>query len=341
MKDLHHIDGSFGEGGGQILRTSLTMSMVTGIPVKISNIRSGRTKPGLKNQHLACVHAAQEISNATVHGAKKNSQQLIFCPSAVKAGEYQFKIGTAGSTSLVMQTVVPALMLVGEESILHFEGGTHNQWAPSFDFIAHAYLPMLKRMGVDIEVKLERYGFFPHGGGRWSAIIKANTVMQPLDVLERGELLKQEAVISSSKIPEHVPQREIVALHDIGWSEDAFKSQWVDATGEGNIISLRLFYQNCSEVIESIGKRGLRAEKVSMLAADLLRQYLSKEAPIGEYLADQLLLPMVIGKGGVFKTSNPSLHTLTNKKVIESFTDQRFSFNKAGKDTWEISLLLV
>jgi RNA 3'-terminal phosphate cyclase (ATP) len=237
-----------------------------------------------------------------------------------------------------MQTIVPALMLAGEESILHFEGGTHNQWAPSFDFIAHAYLPMLKRMGIDIEVKLDRYGFFPHGGGRWSAIIKANTSMQRLEALERGVLLNQEAVISSSKIPAHVPQREIMALDHIGWSKDVFQSQWVEAIGAGNIISLRLFYQNCSEVIESIGKRGLRAEKVSMIAVKLLDHYLSTEAPIGEYLADQLLLPMMIAKGGIFRTSNPSLHTLTNKKVIESFTDQSFSFNKIGKGVWEISL---
>ncbi|MCK5809510.1 MAG: RNA 3'-terminal phosphate cyclase [Cocleimonas sp.] len=338
MKVLHQIDGSSGEGGGQILRTSLTMSMVTGIPVQIKNIRSGRNKPGLQNQHLACVHAAQAISKATVHGVKKNSQQLVFQPNAVEAGEYQFKIGTAGSTALVMQTVVPALMLAGKESILHFEGGTHNPWAPSFDFIANAYLPMLKRMGIDIEVKIDRYGFFPHGGGRWSAIIKAKTAMQRLEVLERGDLLSQEAVISASNIASHIPQREITALASLDWPKDAFKSEWVEAIGAGNIVSLRLFYQNCSEVIESIGRRGLRAEKVSMIAINLLQQYLSAKAPIGEYLADQLLLPMVIGHGGVFRTSNPSLHTLTNKKVIESFTDQIFLFNKIEKGIWEISL---
>ncbi|MCK5726171.1 MAG: RNA 3'-terminal phosphate cyclase [Thiotrichaceae bacterium] len=339
MNNLLQIDGSKGEGGGQILRTSLTMSIVSGTPIQISNIRSKRSKPGLKQQHLTCVQAAQAISHAKVTGAELNSQQITFEPKKIKAGKYHFKINTAGSTTLVMQTVVPALIMTKEESTLHFEGGTHNAWAPSFDFIKQAYLPMLKKMGVDITVKIARYGFYPQGGGQWSMIIKPTSSMQRLEVLDRGKLLTKEAIVSCSKIPEHVPEREIKVLKQhIDWSEEAFKSQWVEALGGGNIISLHLLYENCSEVIDSLGKRGLASHRVAMNAVKSLNQYLASTAPISEHLADQLLLPMVIGNGGVFRTVTPSLHTTTNREIIELFTKKHFQFNEIEKNLWEISL---
>ena len=339
MSNLLQIDGSYGEGGGQILRTSLTMSMLTGTPIQISNIRAKRSKPGLKAQHLACIHAAQTISNAEISGAKPNSQQIIFRPNSIKAGDYHFRIGTAGSTTLLMQTVAPALMTLNKKSTMIFEGGTHTQWAPTYDFIAQAYLPMLKRMGVAIEVNIERYGFYPQGGGQWSATIKPSSPIQALKVLERGELLSQKAVITCCKIPEHVPKREILTLlPHTQWSAKDFKRQWVNGLAGGNVISLRLFYENCSEVIDTLGRKGLASHIVANNAAKLLRQYLKTDAPIGEYLADQLLLPMAIAKGGVFRTTTPSQHTFSNRKIIEVFTGQYFKFEKVSNNMWEISL---
>lgn len=337
MKNLIHIDGSQGEGGGQILRTSLTMSMVTGTPVQIDNIRSGRNKPGLMRQHLACVRAAQAVSDAEVSGAKVGSTAITFKPKGIKAGDYRFAVGTAGSTTLIFQTVLPALVMADAESTITFVGGTHNMWAPSFDYIALAYLPLLKQMGIDVDVKLEKHGFYPQGCGQWSAVIKPAARIHYLEVLEPGELTDREAMITSANIPVHVAEREMQEIAKrCSWPEASLKMQRVDAMGGGNIVSLRLHYERCSEVIESVGRVGVSAEKVANSAVKSLHRYLAAAVPVGEHLADQLLVPMAIGEGGLFRTVRPSRHTLTNRDVIHHFTDKYFKFTELAKDRWEI-----
>ena len=334
-----YIDGLQGEGGGQILRTSLSMAMVTGTDIKVENIRAGRAKPGLMRQHLACVKAAQKISNATVSGAEVGSTMIVFKPEAVGAGEYEFSVGTAGSTMLIFQTVLPALALAKSESRITFNGGTHNMMAPSYDFIALAFAPLLKRMGIEIEMSLIRHGFYPQGGGKWQVDIKPTERIKPLELIETGDLIGKEAVVTNANIPNHVAIREVKEISKLcGWSVDEVRSENVDCMGSGNIVSLRLHYQYCSEVIEHVGKIGLSAERVVRNAVKDLRRYQAKAAVIGEHLADQLMLPMAIGNGGTFRTLKPSLHSKTNRDVIHLFTDKRFTFEELAKDLWEVRI---
>ena len=334
-----HIDGSQGEGGGQILRTSLTMAMVTGTDIKIENIRAGRAKPGLMRQHMACVKASQQICSAEVSGVKVGSTSIIFKPASIQAGEYQFSVGTAGSTMLIFQTVLPALAMVKGESRLRFHGGTHNMMAPSFDFIALSFVPVMKRIGVDIEMNLHRHGFYPQGGGEWSATIKPSASIKAIDLIGTGGLVRKEAVVTSSHIPDHIAVRELGEISKrCGWSAAEMHSEKVECLGSGNILSLRLHYEKHSEVTEYVGKVGLSAERVARNAIKNMRRYQSNGAVVGEHLADQLLLPMAVGEGGVFRSLKPSMHTRTNRDVIHLFIEKRFKFEELGTDYWEVRI---
>jgi RNA 3'-terminal phosphate cyclase (ATP) len=166
------LDGSVGEGGGQILRTSLALSMCTGQPVTLNNIRAKRAKPGLMRQHLTCVDAAREVSGAQVQGAELGSQSLAFEPGRVRAGDYRFNVGTAGSCTLVLQTVWPALLLAGERSTLTLQGGTHNPMAPPFHFLERSFAPLVRRLGAGVSLTLRRHGFYPAGGGEMQATVE-------------------------------------------------------------------------------------------------------------------------------------------------------------------------
>ncbi|MDH5325285.1 MAG: RNA 3'-terminal phosphate cyclase [Gammaproteobacteria bacterium] len=333
------IDGSKGEGGGQILRSSLSMAMVTGSDVHIKNIRAGRSKPGLMRQHLACVKAAQQICNAQVSGAEVGSTEITFKPGAITAGEYEFVVGTAGSTLLIFQTVLPALVLADGESRVKFEGGTHNMFAPSFDFAQLAFVPVLRHMGFDVELQLDRHGFYPQGGGRWQAVIKPLSHSKALDLCQAGALKAKQAVATSVNIPAHVAERELAEVAKCcGWEQQDLRADWVSCLGSGNVLSLRLQHEHCAEVVEYCGKIGVSAEQVAKRAVKALRRYQQSPAAVGEHLADQLLLPMVIACGGVFRTLKPSLHTLTNVDVIHRFTEKRFELVELEKDCWEVQL---
>lgn len=336
---MMEIDGSQGEGGGQILRTSLTMAMVTGTDIKIKNIRAGRQKPGLMRQHLACVKAAQTISDAEVSGAKVGSTSIIFKPSKIRSGDYHFAIGTAGSTMLIFQTVLPALALADGISRICFSGGTHNIFAPSFDFIDIAFLPLIRKMGVGVETEFVRHGFYPQGGGEWRVTITPVERFGPLQLVDTGELIAKEAVALSANIPTHVAIRELGEIRRLcGWPQAALRSEQVKSHGSGNVVSLRLQYENCAEVVECVGQVGIPAEKVAKQAVLDMRRFQAAGVPVGEHLADQLLLPMVLGAGGEFHTLNPSRHTLTNRKVIKLFSDKSITIEKGDKARWVIQV---
>lgn len=333
------IDGSQGEGGGQILRTSLTLAMVTGTDIRVENIRAGRSKPGLMRQHLACVKAAQQISNATLSGAAVGSTQITFKPKAIQAGDYHFAVGTAGSTLLIFQTVLPALALAKDESTVLFEGGTHNMFAPSFDFIQLAFAPLLQKMGVTVSMELSRHGFYPQGGGQWRMHIRPCPSLGGIELLQTGELLQKQAVVTSANIPSHVPARELEEIQrQSGWPPEALQSDTVQCRGSGNLVSLRLYYEHCTEVVEYVGKLGVSAEQVAKRAVKALRRFQLSNAAVGEHLADQLLLPMALGQGGCFRTMKPSLHTRTNADVIHTFTGKQAVFEELDKDLWQIRL---
>ena len=208
---LVEIDGSFGEGGGQILRTSLALSLLTGRPFRIKNIRAGRQKPGLSRQHLVAVRAASEISQAKVDGASIGSVELSFAPVEILPGEYHFTVGTAGSATLVLQTVLPVLLLASGPSWLTLEGGTHNPYAPSFDFLQKVFLPIINLMGPTVEAWLLRHGFYPMGGGRFEVTIQPVKELSRINLLERGKIQGYRIHGVVSKIPLKVAEREVKA----------------------------------------------------------------------------------------------------------------------------------
>ena len=331
------VDGSQGEGGGQILRSSLALSMCTGTPIRLDNIRAGRKKPGLLRQHLTCVLASQAICNAKVEGAELGSTQLVFEPGDVKGGDYEFAIGTAGSTCLVFQTVLPALMTATDVSTLTLRGGTHNMMAPSFDFIKHSFLPVLRSMNIDVSVQLQAYGFNPAGGGEWLANIQPSSIIAPLELLERGGMKSQQAIVTQANIDAHVAERELaVVKQQLHFSDDALIYNAVQSASPGNILSLHLGSAGVTEVIETIGQKGVRAERVASRAVKAAKRYLQSGAVVGEHLCDQLLLPMALGNGGRFTTLKPTLHTLTNANVIQTFIDCEITIAERAKDCFEV-----
>ncbi len=339
MKTIR-VNGAEGEGGGQVLRSSLTLSMCSGVPVEVYNIRARRSKPGLLRQHLTCVRAAAAVSDADVSGDELGAKKVLFVPGKVRAGEYRFAIGTAGSTSLVLQTVLPALCLCDAQSVVTLEGGTHNPMAPSLDFLSHAFFPVLRRMGVSIDASLSRYGFYPAGGGRWSVTIRPGKELRALEIIDRGTPLQQQAVALLVNLPAGIGTRELgIIRRRLGWEERQLKLVSAsNSPGQGNALSVILAYQHLTEVITVYGKKGLSAEKVASRAVKDTRQYLASSAPVGEYLADQLLVPMALAGGGRFRTSEPSSHTLTNIEVIEKILGVSFQVQSAADGSCLISL---
>lgn len=315
------IDGSQGEGGGQILRTSLTLALVTGQPVTLTRIRAGRKKPGLLRQHLTAAEAAARIGGTSLGGAKLGSTELRFEPRTLAGGHYHFAIGTAGSTMLVLQTILPALLCADRPSVVELEGGTHNPMSPPFDFVDRVYLPVLRRMGARVTMTLLRPGFFPAGGGRVRVEIDPTGPLVPLELLERGPLRARRALARVAQLPDHVAERELrVVQQRLGWRADELRSERCNtAHGAGNVLTLELEYEHVTELVTGFGEVRRRAEQVATEAVAELERYLEHDAPVGPHLADQLLVPFALAGGGVFRTAPLSLHTTTNLAVLQRF----------------------
>src|SRR5688572_3579106 len=317
------IDGSTGEGGGQIFRTSLALSLVTGTPFRIHDIRQARAQPGLRPQHLAALAAAAAVGEADVEGAAVGAREIAFRPRRVRPGTYRFDVGTAGSTGLVLQTVLLPLVMTRAPSSLTLEGGTHNTHAPPFDFLAEAFLPLVQRMGVPVEAELERPGFYPAGGGRVHVEIGEARGLSPLALLERGATRRRRARAMVSRLARQIAERELAVVRSqLGWQAHELETVVIpDATGPGNILLLSIESEHVTEVFTGFGERGVRAETVAERAADDARRYESARVPVGSYLADQLLLPLALAGGGAFRTMPLSLHATTNFEVIRRFFD--------------------
>jgi RNA 3'-terminal phosphate cyclase (ATP) len=336
-KEMKIIDGSQGEGGGQILRSTLALSMCTGTPVRIENIRAGRRKAGLLRQHLACVRASKIVSNAKVIGDELGSSTVEFHPSGIQSGTYDFAIGSAGSTSLLFQTVLPALLMADKESTVSFSGGTHNDLAPSFDFIKHCFLPALKTINLDVKAELNAYGFMPHGGGKWTATIQPIKGVGVLDMTSVGRFDHKQAIVTQCGVSRSVAERELARVKKkLQWADDDLHINQVESIGPGNIISLRVSDGNITEVIDIVGAKNLSAERVAGRAISAVKRYINSGAAVGEYLCDQLLLPLALGNGGRFTTLKPSLHCKTNIDVIKEFIDCEIGVAEISEDLFEI-----
>lgn len=324
------IDGSHGEGGGQILRSSLALAMVTGQGFVIENIRAGRKKPGLMRQHLTAVRAAAEVCHASVEGDAIGSQVLSFTPGTIEAGDYKFAIGTAGSTTLVLQTVLMPLLLAGGPSRLVLEGGTHNPFAPPFDFLARAYVPLINRMGPRVSLTLERPGFFPAGGGKLVVDIEPCAKLNPLTLPHRGAVVRKSVKAWVSALPLHIGERECNAVRNKLKLEDGDATVEIvdDPRGPGNIVTIEIESEHVTEVFTGFGERDRPAEKVAGQAVQQAQRYLASGAAAGEYLTDQLLLPTAIaahqGAGpSVFHALCISRHSQTHIELIEQFLGVR------------------
>lgn len=330
-KDMIELEGA--QGGGQLLRTALSLSLCTGTPFRMRGIRAGRSKPGLMRQHLTAVEAAARISNATVTGATAGSQEITFVPGDITAGDYQFAIGTAGSTTLILQTVLPALWQATAPSCVRLEGGTHNPLAPPADFLEHAFAPLVARMDANATIALERHGFYPAGGGAIRVNVAPCAKLKPLSLLERGELRRTTARALISAIPSGVAERELrVAVRYFDLADDALEHRSVrPATGPGNALMIVFEFEHLTEVFTGFGERGVSAEQVAERVCREARTFLDSTAAVGPHLADQLLLPMALAGGGEFTTLAPTHHARTNAALIEKFLPVEFEFREEGK----------
>jgi RNA 3'-terminal phosphate cyclase (ATP) len=334
------IDGAMGEGGGQVLRSALTLSICTGKAFRITRIRAARKKPGLQRQHLTAVRAARDICGAQVTGDEIGSTTLTFFPSEVHGGHYHFAIGSAGSTTLVLQTILYPLLLTATESHLTLTGGTHNPLAPSFDFLAYAWLPLLHRMGATVKITLDRHGFYPAGGGQLRVHITPTHSLQGLQLVERGQTVAYQASSLISNLPLSIAQRELQRVASkLGWSPNCLQQHTLPAQlGPANVLLLQVQSEHVTEVFTGFGQRGIRAEAVADQVIAEVQNYLTANVPVGEYLADQLLLPLTLAGEGELITLEPSQHTLTNIEVIRRFLAIAITLTQLQPNVWLIKV---
>ncbi len=334
-REAVHIDGSEGEGGGQILRTSFALAALHGRPLHVTKIRAGRERPGLGRQHLTCVRAIAELCDGTLRGDTLGSSELHFEPGDIKAGDYHFSVSTAGSACLVFQTVIWPLLFAKGNSRVVFEGGTHNPFAPPFDFIERAFLPIIQRMGARVSLHLERAGFMPAGGGRFVAQIEGDCRLRPIDLCETGAIVERRATALVANLPGTIAIRELREVRNLlHWkNEECLPKVTQDDGGPGNVLLLEIARENVSEIVSVIGVRSLSAEDVAAIAAEAIHAYLACDVPVGSCLADQLVIPFALAKGGKYRTSALTEHTRTNIEVVKRFCDVRMTTSEERTTT--------
>jgi RNA 3'-terminal phosphate cyclase (ATP) len=346
------IDGSYGEGGGQVLRTALTLAALTGQAVRIERIRAGRKNPGLQPQHLTAVRAAAAVCVARLEGAELGSQALTFTPTATpRPGEYTFDVaeaaqgGSAGSVGLVLQTVLLPLVLADGESRLTLRGGTHVPWAPPVSYLEHVFLPALARMGVRAQVELVRWGFYPAGGGEIRVQIAGSAgPLRAIVLAERGDLRRVWGIAAVTNLPAHIPQRMADRAQRVLESEFGSRGGAVvgpestpspsvhieprrlSGSGPGAGIFLFAEYEHASAGFTAYGRAGLPSERVAEAACTELLAHHRAGAPADLHLADQLVLPAALAKGkSQVVTSQVTQHLLTNVWVVQQFMARELS----------------
>lgn len=317
-QDVIELDGAI--GGGQVLRSGLSLAMVTGLTLRIKNIRARRSRPGLMRQHLTAVLAAAHVCGSTVQGAELGSQNLLFEPGPIQGGEYRFAIGTAGSCTLVLQTLLPALLRAPTASRVTISGGTHNPLAPPVDFLQRAWLPLLRRMGARVELNLIRHGFVPAGGGEVEAFIQPSD-LQALQLMQRGKLLEKRAIVLNAGLADQVSEREFKRVRQrLGFTQAQLFPVDIDPQqGPGNVLMLEYVHAQVTEVFSAFGMTTVRAEAVADEAINQAMEWQGTDTAVGEHLADQLLLPMALAGGGRFTTPHMSEHLHSNMTVIQRF----------------------
>lgn len=341
-----HIDGSHGEGGGQILRTALTFSALFRRPVRIENIRAGRRNPGLAAQHITSIRAAGAICAARIEGDVLGSETLTFAPQlAVQPGTYHFDVaearegGSAGATSLVLQTVLLPLALADGESQVTIQGGTHMRWSPPFDYLRDVWLPSLRSIGIDAEVALDAWGWFPIGQGRIRATIHGHKDgwLKPVALEERGALLEVAGRAVAANLPAHIPQRMTdragTLLAGLGIPV-ALEPLRVRAACAGAGIFLTARYENVACGFSALGELGKPAEQVAEETVAALMAHRNGGAALDEHLGDQILAPLAVADGpSRYSADQISGHLETNAWLIQRFGLARVGLERSADGT--------
>jgi RNA 3'-terminal phosphate cyclase (ATP) len=333
------IDGRIGEGGGQILRTALSLSAATGKAFRLIHIRRKRSKPGLRHQHLACVNAAAEICGAQCKGNRLESPELEFTPGPIRSGEYFFNIPTAGSAMQVMQTVLPVLSRAPAVSTVKVRGGTHNPGAPPFEFFTLSFLPLLKPLGVAAEMQIRRHGFYPVGGGEIIAAIHPQiNPASEFSLQQRGEPDRANAEILVSWLPRAIAERESKILQQkLNWGASKVTiTEIEDSPGPGNVLMIHVKYGAQTFLFTAFGQRGKPAEQVAAEACDMFISFRLSKAALDEHLANQILPYLALANGGVYTAQSLSPHTKTNIEVIKRFLETKIEAKKKDDGCFEI-----
>ncbi len=325
------IDGSFGEGGGQILRTSIGLAAALGVPVRIFNIRAKRRNPGLQRQHMTAVRVLAEISRARVEGLHLGSTELLFEPRTLRGGRYRFDIGTAGSVTLVIQALLPVLPFVPEPIEIEIRGGTDVPWSPPVDYVKHVLIPILSRMGYRMELEVVRRGHYPRGGGIVVLRSQPSGRIQAVELSQRGELVKIRGFSHAVKLPKHVAERQAKAAEErlrnavrvpIEIATEWYPPDKDPHLGPGSGIVLVAECRSSLLGADALGAKGKRAEEVGREAADKLLEELGSGAALDRHMGDMIVAPAALACGTtVFTASRFTMHAYTVMEIVKKFLD--------------------
>ena len=342
--DTLEIDGNYGEGGGQILRSSLSLSAILNRPIRINGIRAGRKKPGLAPQHLTSVNAVAAITNAEVIGGQLGSQTLTFRPQEISGGNYTFDVAqirpSAGALSLVFQSVALPLSFAKIPSIVTLRGGTHVPWSPTVHYLQEVFIPMMTRFGFEGSIQLNRWGWYPKGGGEAIARVQPTADWRGVALEHRGKLQTICGISAASNLPEHIIIRQHNQIEkrlvQFDSSVNIGRVQG-ESIGQGTLVFLNAEFENARAGFSALGARGKRAERVADEACQALENFLAADAAIEPHLADQLILPMALAKGeSRFTTSQITQHLTTNIWLVQQFLPVRFEVSGAENEPGEI-----
>lgn len=342
MRRIIEIDGSMGEGGGQVLRTAIALSALSMKPVRVYNIRAKRSNPGLRPQHLTGIKMLAEITEAEVQGLHVNSMSLTFYPKQHRSGRFKFNIGTAGSISLVLQTILPVLAFTPGKTELKIIGGTDVRWSPPIDYVKNVFTRYLEKMGYKVEIEVARRGHYPRGGGIIRVVTHPIKKLKPIRMTELGEIVKIEGISHCVKLPRHVAERQkrtaIQILRNAGYNNIEIKSEWYEPArdkhlGPGSGIVLWAISDKGAVVgADALGERGKRAEQVGREAAKKLLEEMSSNTPIDRHVGDMLPPYMAIADGkSQIAVSKLTLHAKTNIEVIERILEVEFNVKEEHK----------
>lgn len=344
-KDLLLIDGSFGEGGGQILRTSLALSAILKRPVQIKGIRAGRDPSGLRPQHLKTIEALAQVTGAEAEGVRIGSERILFSPGKTVAGEYSFDVATAASVTLLLQGLLPPLCFGQGLSRLRLTGGTHVPWSPPYHYFSRILVPTLRRMGIVLRTKLERWGWYPMGGGIVDVEIEPTSGLRPISLTERGKVKGVFGLSASSNLPSHVVSRQKDRAaerleKELGLYVEIETNDRAPALGAGSFLFLGVETEGGLAGFSSLAEKGKPAERVADEGVDSLKTYLFSEGALDPNLSDQIVLFMALAQGtSSFTVTRMTEHLLTNLWVVSQFLDVRITKSRGEGESGRVDLV--